>query len=75
MKISLKRVDVVPLELYDARRVADKLDIPYYVINLKDFFNEKVIKHFVQEYLSGKTPNPCIACNKHLKFEELLKSI
>lgn len=59
--------------VHDARRVADKLDIPYYVINLKDFFNEKVIKHFVQEYLSGKTPNPCIACNKHLKFEELLR--
>jgi len=59
--------------VYDARRVADKIGIPYYVINLKDYFNEKVIKYFVKEYLSGKTPNPCIACNKHLKFEELLK--
>ncbi|NLZ53699.1 MAG: tRNA 2-thiouridine(34) synthase MnmA [Thermoanaerobacteraceae bacterium] len=59
--------------VYDARRVADKIGIPYYVINLKDSFNEKVIKYFVKEYLAGKTPNPCIACNKHLKFEELLR--
>ncbi len=59
--------------VYDARRVADKIGIPYYVINLKESFNEKVIKYFIDEYLSGKTPNPCIACNKHLKFEDLLK--
>jgi len=59
--------------VYDARRVADKIGIPYYVINLKDYFNENVIKYFVKEYLDGKTPNPCIACNKHLKFEELLR--
>jgi len=59
--------------VYDARRVADKIGIPYYAINLKEYFNEKVIKYFVKEYLSGRTPNPCIACNKHLKFEELLR--
>jgi tRNA-specific 2-thiouridylase len=59
--------------VYDARRVADKIDIPYYVINLKDCFDEKVIKYFIREYLSGRTPNPCIACNRHLKFEALLK--
>jgi len=59
--------------VYDARRVADKIGIPYYVINLKEYFNEKVIKYFVKEYLSGRTPNPCIACNRYLKFEELLR--
>ena len=59
--------------VYDARRVADKIGIPYYVINLKDFFNEKVIKNFINEYVEGRTPNPCIVCNRHLKFDALLK--
>ena len=59
--------------VYDARRVADKIGVPYYVVNLKDYFKEKVINYFIKEYISGKTPNPCIACNKYLKFEELLR--
>ncbi|CUP77134.1 tRNA 2-thiouridine(34) synthase MnmA [Clostridium baratii] len=57
----------------DARRVCEKLDIPFYVLNFKDSFKENVVKYFVQEYIDGKTPNPCIACNKHLKFDELLR--
>ncbi len=57
----------------DARRVCDKLDIPFYVLNFRDYFKEKVIDPFVQEYIDGKTPNPCIECNKHLKFDELLR--
>lgn len=57
----------------DARRVAAQLDIPYYVINFKEIFNEKVIDNFIKTYISGKTPNPCIVCNKFLKFEALLK--
>lgn len=57
----------------DARRVCEKLDIPFYVLNFRDSFKENVIKYFVQEYIEGKTPNPCIACNKHLKFDELLR--
>lgn len=57
----------------DARRVCDKLDIPYYVLNFKDIFKEKVIDYFVDEYKQGRTPNPCIACNKELKFESLLQ--
>ena len=57
----------------DARRVCDKLDIPFYVLNFRDSFKEKVIDYFVQEYIDGNTPNPCIACNKHLKFDELLR--
>jgi len=57
----------------DARRVADLLDIPFYVLNFREIFEEKVIQYFMQEYLDGKTPNPCIACNRFIKFEELLK--
>lgn len=56
----------------DARRVANKLSIPYYVLNFKDKFKEKVIDYFVNEYLEGRTPNPCIACNRHIKFDALL---
>ena len=57
----------------DARRVANKIGIPFYVMNFRDSFKEKVTDYFVQEYIDGKTPNPCIACNKHLKFDELLR--
>lgn len=57
----------------DARRVAEKLGIPYYVMNFRDFFEQKVINNFVDEYLAGRTPNPCIACNKHVKFEAFLQ--
>ena len=48
----------------DARRVAAKLDIPYYVMNFREEFKEKVIDYFVDEYIHGRTPNPCIACNQ-----------
>ena len=57
----------------DARRVCDKLEIPFYVLNFRYSFKEKVIDYFVQEYIDGKTPNPCIACNRYLKFDELLR--
>ena len=56
-----------------ARRVAAALEIPYYVMNFKKEFKEKVIDYFVQEYLHGRTPNPCIACNRYVKWESLLK--
>lgn len=56
----------------DARRVADRLGIPYYVLNFRDIFEEKVINYFTAEYLRGRTPNPCIACNRYIKFEALL---
>lgn len=56
----------------DARRVANILDIPYYVMNFKGEFKKTVIDYFVNEYLSGKTPNPCIACNRYVKWESLL---
>ena len=57
----------------DARRVADKLDIPFYVMNFKAPFQNYVIDNFIDEYFNGRTPNPCIMCNKHIKFEELLR--
>lgn len=57
----------------DARRVASALDIPYYVMNFKQEFKEQVINYFVSEYLNARTPNPCIACNRFVKWEALLK--
>ena len=57
----------------DARRVAERLQIPYYVMNFKKEFKENVMDYFVQEYIDGRTPNPCIACNRFVKWESLLK--
>ena len=57
----------------DARRVAAALDIPYYVMNFKKEFKEHVIDYFVEEYQNGRTPNPCIACNRYVKWESLLQ--
>ena len=57
----------------DARRVAASLGIPYYVMNFKKEFKENVMDYFVAEYLAGRTPNPCIACNRYVKWESLLK--
>lgn len=57
----------------DARRVAQMLDIPYYVMNFKDEFRHKVMDYFVEEYLVGRTPNPCIACNRYVKWESMLR--
>lgn len=57
----------------DARRVAAQLEIPYYVMNFKDSFQRNVVDYFVEEYLNGRTPNPCIACNRYVKWESLLQ--
>ena len=57
----------------DARRVAQILDIPYYVMNFREEFDQKVIRYFMREYLNGRTPNPCIACNRYVKWESLLQ--
>jgi tRNA-specific 2-thiouridylase len=59
-------------DVYDARRVAERLGIPYYVVNQQDRFEHDVVRPFVQEYLSGRTPVPCTLCNNHLKFAQLL---
>ena len=59
-------------DVYDARRVAETLGIPYYVVNQERRFEDDVVRPFVQEYLSGRTPIPCSLCNNHLKFDQLL---
>ncbi len=59
-------------DVYDARRVAEHLDIPYYVVNHEHRFEDTVVRPFVQEYLSGRTPIPCSLCNNHVKFDQLL---
>ncbi len=57
----------------DARRVAECLDIPYYVMNFKEEFRKKVIENFTASYLKGYTPNPCIICNRYVKWEAFMK--
>jgi tRNA-specific 2-thiouridylase len=59
-------------DVYDARRVAEDLGIPYYVVNHEERFENDVVRPFVEEYLSGRTPIPCSLCNNHLKFDQLL---
>jgi tRNA-uridine 2-sulfurtransferase len=60
-------------DVEDARRVAFDMGIDHYVLNMKDLFREKVVDYFVDEYVKGRTPNPCIACNKHMKFSAMLR--
>lgn len=60
-------------DIHDARRVADTLDIPFYVANFEEPFSREVVDYFVESYTMGETPNPCVKCNQVLKFEVLLK--
>ena len=62
-----------PEDIDDARAVAEKLDIPFYVANVEELFKERVVHPFVQQYLGGRTPIPCVACNQDVKFGFLLK--
>jgi tRNA-uridine 2-sulfurtransferase len=61
-------------DVYDARRVAEQLGIPYYVVNQEERFERDVVRPFVDEYLAGRTPIPCSHCNNHIKFDQLLKT-
>jgi tRNA-uridine 2-sulfurtransferase len=60
-------------DVYDARRTAELLGIPYYVVNFERRFEEQVVRPFVDEYLAGRTPIPCTLCNNFLKFDEFLE--
>ena len=60
-------------DINDARGVADKLGVPFYVMNMEEAFSKDVIEYFIKGYAQGTTPNPCIKCNQILKFEVLLK--
>ncbi len=57
----------------DARAVAGRLGIPHYVLDFSEKFGVEVIDNFVQEYLDGRTPNPCVVCNRKIKWEELIR--
>ncbi len=61
-------------DVYDARRVAEQLGIPYYLVNAQERFENEVVRPFVDEYLHGRTPVPCTLCNNHLKFDALLET-
>src|SRR5215468_7708037 len=59
-------------DIWDARRVAAHLNIPFYVLNLEDQFEQTVVAPFVQSYIRGETPSPCILCNNFVKFRHLV---
>lgn len=61
-------------DVYDARRVAEHLDFPFYVVNYQRQFEETVVRPFVAEYAAGRTPIPCTLCNNHVKFDELIRT-
>jgi tRNA-uridine 2-sulfurtransferase len=73
-----KRVDTFdsccsPDAAYEARRVADSLGIPFYLLDYRDVFEKNIIEPFVNEYREGRTPNPCVLCNSKVKFDHLVK--
>src|SRR5215831_2665884 len=60
-------------DVYDARRVAEQIGVPYYVVNFESQFEDHVVKPFVEEYLAGRTPIPCTLCNNYIKFDRFLE--
>jgi tRNA-uridine 2-sulfurtransferase len=62
-----------PKEIDDARRVCETIGIPHYVVNLSELFEKRVIAPFVRDYLEARTPNPCVECNRYVKFDQLAR--
>lgn len=62
-----------PDQMTDARRIADKLNIPFYVMDVQSFFRERIVQFFIDEHEAGRTPNPCIECNRQVRFTYLLE--
>ena len=63
-----------PRQMSDARRIADQLGIPFYVLDSKDVFRDKVVNFFIEGHRAGFTPNPCLECNRHIRFDWLLSN-
>jgi tRNA-uridine 2-sulfurtransferase len=63
-----------PGQMNDARRIADKLGIPFYVLDTKDVFRGKIVQFFIDQHRQGVTPNPCMECNRHIRFDFLQKN-
>ena len=61
-------------DIHDARRVCDDLEIPHYVVNLTEPFKDIVVDYFIDEYAKGRTPNPCMVCNRHIKLGKLMEA-
>jgi tRNA-specific 2-thiouridylase len=61
-----------PDQMRDARRVADRLGIPFFVLDSQQVFRQKIVQPFIDSYVAGETPNPCLACNRHIRFTHLL---
>jgi len=59
-------------QMEDAKKVAEHLQIPHYIVDLKSEFKCHVIDYFIEEYMAGRTPNPCVMCNRYVKWEALL---
>lgn len=70
--LRLKPEDAADSDIADAQRIADKLGIKLHILDLRKYFSESVISHFISEYLAGRTPNPCIECNSLIKFGAML---
>lgn len=69
---SRKKADAVDFRCGRCKTGSCRLGIPYYVMNFKNEFKKYVIDYFIDDYLHGRTPNPCIACNRYVKWESLL---
>ena len=72
--VGIKEPDASKQDVEDAKAVAEKLGIEHHVLDFSSCFKKCVINHFVNEYKCGRTPNPCVDCNKHIKFGKLFEA-